>query len=215
MLKQHLTGRFSLATAYRWLKSFDLCQTTLRTHLYSLTPPERGNNTAGPVRRTWRHLEKAFPSSPCPIAAFQQSRQVDFKRPGATRFPNYGRLLFRHLKRERPATQNEKKEPPPPSPLLEWRLKTPHHLFPPTVKRSHFTIYQILAKQMRALLGSNLLRDSQNRDDERRHNRTGAGLQSCEPAYHQGKPPFGGLCYASKNPGVWGSAPSSFHPFLS
>ena len=88
-LKRLISGRYSLATAYRWIRSFDDGQVTIRTQLCRLHPPERGNETSCPIHRTWRHLKMTFQNSPCPIPAVHTGRFQASGRNTISKFISY------------------------------------------------------------------------------------------------------------------------------
>ena len=65
----------SLSSAYRWLARWKRSGTSLLTWLGVLTaPPRKTDGEPDPLHL--RHLDTAFPSCPCPAAAFQNRFQI-------------------------------------------------------------------------------------------------------------------------------------------
>jgi hypothetical protein len=65
----------SLTSAYRWLARWRRSHTRLLTWLGAITdPPRKSDGHPDPLHL--RHLDAAFPSCPCPAAAFQNRFQI-------------------------------------------------------------------------------------------------------------------------------------------
>jgi hypothetical protein len=68
----------TIVAAYRiWNKLLD-SQVSLRTQLALISKPPSLEKITEPIIQTIKHLEEAFPSSPCPISAFQHKLQISF-----------------------------------------------------------------------------------------------------------------------------------------
>lgn len=70
----HLSNR----TWQRIWKRFDLAQSKIRTALLGRCPPPTLPAEHRPAAHTLAHLQAAFPSDPCPIAAFQHALRTFF-----------------------------------------------------------------------------------------------------------------------------------------
>ena len=76
--KLHATPAPTPSCGAHWWRRLRAAQSYLRGLLSRIRPPPSAEPGSDPIRETLRHLEAAFASDPCPIAAFQLHFQKPF-----------------------------------------------------------------------------------------------------------------------------------------